>query len=167
MSDWKNIIGAIAPTIATALGGPLAGMAVKAVSAAVLGKPDGTDEELLQAINNPEALLKIKEADNAFKKQMVDAGVNLEKIAQEDRSSARQREVQTQDPTVKRLAYLYTAGYFGSLWAVWQYGMPVDMKDILIGLLGVLTAAQATIMTYYFGSSAGSAAKNLLLGKKE
>jgi hypothetical protein len=36
--DWKKIVGAVAPTLATALGGPLAGMAAAAVSDALLGK---------------------------------------------------------------------------------------------------------------------------------
>ena len=163
MSDWKSVLRAVAPTLATALGGPLAGMAVSAVSNSILGKPDGTDDEITAAISNPDALLKLKEADYAFKTKMAELNVNLEKISQEDRASARQRESATQDPTTKIMAYLYTVAYFGVVWAVWRYGMPPDMKDVLIGLLGILTAAQGTIIGYYFGSSSGSAQKNLLL----
>ena len=32
MIDWKKIVGSVAPVIATALGGPLAGVATKAVA---------------------------------------------------------------------------------------------------------------------------------------
>lgn len=161
--DWRKVVKAVAPVLGTALGGPLGAMALAQVSNAVLGKPDGSEDEIATALQSPDALVKLKEADHAFKAKMAELGVNLEKIAAEDRASARQREVQTQDPTTRRLAYLYTAGYFGALWSVWQYGMPAEMKDILIGLLGVLTAAQAAIMQYYFGSSAGSSSKNSIL----
>lgn len=160
MSDWKNVIKAVAPTIATALGGPLAGAAVSTVSNALLGKPDGSESEISAAVNNPDALGKLKEADYAFKTKMAELGVSLEKIAQEDRASARLRETQAQDPTTRRLAYLYTLGYFACLWAVWKFGLPDGIRDVMIGLLGVLTAAQAAILNYYFGSSAGSAKKS-------
>ena len=46
----KSIIQTVAPTIGTAVGGPLGGMAVKAISEALLGKPDGTPDEVSKAI---------------------------------------------------------------------------------------------------------------------
>ena len=63
--DWGGVLGAIAPTIATALGGPLAGAAVGILSKALLGRDDGTEEELapLVASASPDILLKIKEAE--------------------------------------------------------------------------------------------------------
>ncbi len=39
MKQLIDLVGSVAPTIATALGGPLAGMATKVVSEALLGKP--------------------------------------------------------------------------------------------------------------------------------
>ena len=43
--DWKDVIGAVAPTIATALGGPLAGAAVKTLSNVLLGHEKGTESD--------------------------------------------------------------------------------------------------------------------------
>ena len=165
--NWKEVIGAVAPTIATVLGGPLAGIAVKALSSAVLNKPDGTEDEVSQAIltGNTDVLARIKEAEAKLKSDLANAGVRLEEIAAQDRASARTRETSLKDPTVKILAIAYTIAYFGCLWAVWQYGIKTESKDVLITLLGVLTAAQATIMNYYFGSSAGSAAKTNIMAK--
>ena len=167
MSDWKDVIKAVAPTIATVLGGPLAGAAVSALSTAVLGKEGGSQEELAAAISgaSPDILARIKEADVKLKTDLANAGVKLEEIAATDRASARQREIALKDPTTKILAIAYTVAYFGCLWAVWQNGIPEDAKDVLITLLGVLTAAQATIMNYYFGSSKGSADKTALMSK--
>lgn len=167
MKNWKDILGAVAPTLATVLGGPLAGAAVGALSKALLGKDDGTEEELapLIAQANPETLLKIKEAEAALKLGLANAGVKLEEIAGADRASARDREVKTGDKTTKILAYAYTIGYFAIFATMMKTGVDPQMLNIVMVLLGVLTAAQGQIMNYYFGSSSGSAQKNELLGK--
>ncbi|MEI6472760.1 MAG: hypothetical protein WCO20_08975, partial [Holophagaceae bacterium] len=68
----------IAPTIGTALGGPLGGIAGMALSKS-LGLPEGTgaDEKSLEAAlqgANPEQLLALKTADQAFALQMQKLG---------------------------------------------------------------------------------------------
>ena len=50
MSNWKAIVGTVAPALATALGGPLAGVAVKAIADKVLGKPAATEADVAAAI---------------------------------------------------------------------------------------------------------------------
>lgn len=45
--DWKQLVGSVAPTIATALGGPLAGMATKAIASAI-GCDEADVEEVLK-----------------------------------------------------------------------------------------------------------------------
>lgn len=167
-NDWKGILGAIAPTIATALGGPMAGAAVGALSQKLLNKPDGTVDELAPVIAqaNPETLLKIKEADRDLKLGLANAGIKIEEITAADRNSARDREIKTGDKTTRVLAYAYTIGYFVTLGFVMKTGVVPEMKDIVMVLLGVLTAAQAQILNYYFGSSAGSAQKTALMATK-
>lgn len=166
--DWKQILGAVAPTVATALGGPLAGAAVGALSSKLLGKPDGTEDELAPIIQqaNPDTLLKIKEAEKELKLGLAAAGVKLEEIEAADRNSAREREVKTGDNTNRNLAYAYTVGYFVVLGVVMKTGVDQSMENIIMVLLGVLTAAQAQIMNYYFGSSSSSARKNEILSAK-
>jgi len=165
MSTWKTILGTIAPTIATVLGGPLAGTAVGVLSKALLGKDTATEDELAPLIQNasPEIILKIKEADKDLKLGLAASGVKLEEIAALDRDSARSREVKTGDRTTKILAYAYTVGYFAIFAVMMKTGVNEQMQNIVMVLLGVLTAAQAQIMNYYFGSSSGSAQKNGLL----
>lgn len=166
-NDWKSIIGAVAPTIATILGGPVAGTAVGALSSALLGKPDGTEAEVAAAVQTatPEILAKIKQADADLKTALANAGVRIEEVAAADRANARNREIQTKDYTTRGLAVIYTLIYFAVLWAVWQYEVPDSMHDTLNVLIGVLTASQAAIMNYYFGSSAGSDAKTHILDR--
>lgn len=176
--DWKSIIGSVAPTIATALGGPLAGTAVNAVSQAVLGKPNGTQAEIAEVLtksSNPEMLEKLKEAEMQYAAKMKELDVDLERIAVKDRMSARLREVALKDITPKILAFAYTLGYFFVLWLLWKKGMPtfkgippeqvVNVRDLINTLFGVLSAAQMAIITYYFGSSASSAQKSEILEK--
>ena len=61
MKNIKSILGAIAPTLATAIGGPLGGMAMKMV-ADKLGLPDASLDALDAAVASatPEQLAEIK-----------------------------------------------------------------------------------------------------------
>lgn len=113
--DWKGLIKTVAPTLPTAFGGPLAGMAVNAVSQAVLGKSDATETGIATALaktNDPEVLLKLKQAENDFIAKMKQLDIDLEKVAAEDWASARQREIAIKDKAPTILAYGYTIGYF-------------------------------------------------------
>lgn len=169
MADWKQVIAAVAPGIAMALGGPLAGVAVSALSDRLLGKPDGTEAEVSAAIltGGGDALLKIKEAEQAFMVRMRELDIDIEKIHQGDRAGARDREVKAGDSwTPRLLAGLVTFGFFGVLAWLLAYGKPEAGGDALLVMLGALGGAWASIISYYFGSSAGSAEKNALFAKK-
>ena len=126
MEQLLNLVRTVAPSIASAVGGPLAGMATKAISEALLGKPDGSEEELLQAAAKatPEQLLALKKAENDFALQMRELDIDLERIASEDRDSARNREIKTKDWTPKILAGGITVGYFGVLFYMLTHGLP-------------------------------------------
>jgi hypothetical protein len=70
---------ALAPTLATALGGPLAGAAVEWISDK-LGIPDRTVEGVTAALSGlaPADRLKLAELDAAFKNHLLDAGVQVD-----------------------------------------------------------------------------------------
>lgn len=167
--DWKKIVSTVAPMIGAALPGPFGPLAVSAISAAILGKPDGTPEEIDAAIaaGGPEVLLRVKEADHAFEERMTELGVDLERLAQTDRASARDREVRTGDSwTPRGLALLVTVGFFSVLGFLLVSGKPAAGGDALLVMLGALGGAWASIISYYFGSSVGSAEKTALLGRR-
>lgn len=165
--DWKKLVGTVAPTLATALGGPLAGVAVKTLSAQLLGKPDGKEDEIeaMLAGADPQTMIRLKEIDAEFKKSMTDAGIKLEEIAATDRNSARQREIQTSDHVTPRiLAGVVIGGFLLCVYAVLS-GYVEGLKDpTIVGLVGTLigyTSAKADqVVSYYFGSSASSRAKD-------
>lgn len=168
MTDWREIVGAVAPTIAAALGGPLAGVAVAALSDKLLGRPDGTADDVGAAIlaGGPDALLAIKTADQAFAVRMRELDIDIERLHQTDRGSAREREGKTGDSATPRwLAGAVTLGFFGVLAWLLVYGKPEAGGDALLVMLGALGGAWASVISYYFGSSAGSAAKTQIMAR--
>lgn len=163
MDQLLNLVRTVAPTLATAFGGPLAGMATRAISEALLGKPDGSQEELLAAVPmaSAEQLLALKKADQDFAVRMNELEIDLERISNEDRNSARNREVQTRDWTPKALAGGITFGYFGVLFYMLTHGLPTTGgSEAMLVMLGTLGTAWGGVVAYYFGSSAGSSKKD-------
>lgn len=165
--DWKTIVGTVAPWIATALTGPLGGMAVGAVADA-LGLSDKTESSIKQALSGatPEQMLALKQADQNFAARMQELGFQniqaLEKIAADDRDSARKREMSVQDYTPRILAYLIVGGFLGMAYGVLFKQMSAD--SVLAGtIIGYLSAKAEQVAAYYFGSTAGSKQKTELL----
>lgn len=156
----KSILGTVAPTLAAALGGPLAGMAVKSITD-VLGLSSNTPEKEVynEIINaNPETLFKLKELETTFKIQMKQLEIDVLSLENNDRSSARNREINVKDNTNKYLAYIVI-----TLYCVIQLGLvfsgieiPSEMREIIIRAFGTLDAIIGMIFGYYFGSSNGS-----------
>ena len=167
MEALLNLVRTVAPSIATAVGGPLAGMATRAISEALLGKPDGTEDELLEAAKNatPEQLLALKQAEQNFVIRMRELDVDLERIANQDRNSAREREVKTGDHTPKLLAAAVTFGFFGVLFWMIANGLPANGGEAMLVMLGTLGTAWGAIVSYYFGSSAGSREKTQAMNR--
>lgn len=166
--DWKKAIATVAPALGAALPlpPPLGPLAAKFIADKVLGKPDAGEDDLAKAImsGDPEIMLKLKAADQAFAVQMKELGIREEQLHAEDRASARGREASTGDTWTPRvLAAVGVLGFFGVLAWVLAYGLP-EKGEIVLILIGTLTATVTQIFNYYFGSSAGSARKTGLLG---
>jgi hypothetical protein len=161
--DWLKTI---APTIATALGGPLAGMAVSAISKAI-----GVDEkDVGDLINNnkltADQIAQVKLAEIELQKQANELGLNFAKLEVDDRKSARDMQVATRSWIPPLLAAALTLGFFAILGGMMFGKMSVADNTALTMMLGSLGTAWTGIIAYYFGSSAGSQAKTEMLGKK-
>jgi len=171
LKAFGPLLGSVAPTIATALGGPVAGMAVKALSGALFGHEDGTDEDIQAALANPtgDQLAALKKIDADFKVQMKSLDIDLERIAAGDRDSARTMAIATHDWIPRVLAVGVTLGFFGIIAYILTFGLPASGGEALLLLIGTLGSAWTGVMAFYFGSSAGSKAKtdalNASLGK--
>lgn len=152
----KGIVGTVAPTVATALLGPLGGMAVKEIGKA-LGLPeDASSEDVATAITNatPEQLLQLKALENDFKVKMKELDVDLVRISAADRDSARNREIQTKDWTPKILAFSITILYIAiQIFMISGTIIPQEMREMVMRALGTLDAILSLVFSYYFGSS--------------
>lgn len=160
----KQVIGTVAPMLGTVLGGPLGGLAGAALAKA-LGTSDPKAQEAAIVSGDPQVLMKLKEAENELQEHMRQLEIDEEKLRFDDTASARAREIAVKDNTPKILSYLTTAGFFGALAASMAFEIPAASKAIVFTMIGSLGTVWINQQGYYFGSSAGSAAKTDALNK--
>jgi hypothetical protein len=158
---------------AAGMGGPLGLLAANAVGTALgVDKPPADIEAAITAAQtkDPEAILKLRQAEQQFQLQMERLGFEsveqLEQIAAADRASARAREMSVRDKIPAVLAIAVTGGFFGLLALLIFHAIPVESREVLSVMTGALGTAWVSIVSYYFGSSSGSAAKTQLLAEQ-
>jgi hypothetical protein len=162
--DWKALVQRAAPALATALGGPLAGMAVRVLGETLLGDADATEDRVAAAVAaaKPEDLVRLRDADLAFKKHLTDAGIKLEEIAAADRADARKLAAVTGDLWTPRvLALVVVGGFFAAVvWVLAGGAVSDPTTATLVGaVVGYASAKADQVVSFWFGSSAGSRAK--------
>ena len=156
-----NWLEQIAPTIATCLGGPLAGLAVEAVSKAIGVPPDQTQSLIDSGKLTADQVAGIQQAEIALKAKAQEMSLDFEQLAVADRTSARTMQATTKSIIPACLAFLVTIGFFGILAALMS-GHVTKGDEIMI-MLGSLGTAWTGIIAFYFGSSASSQAKDQML----
>lgn len=151
----------IAPTIATCLGGPLAGLAVTAISK-VLGIDEGKVQDVIESGKlNAEQIASLKQAEIELKDHAQQLGLNFEQLAVQDRASARDLQKETKSIVPPILSILVTIGFFSIL--IGLMSGKIMTSDALMLMLGSLGTAWTGIIAFYFGSSASSQAKDQMI----
>lgn len=162
--DWLK---SIAPTIFTALGGPLAGLAVEAVGSA-FGWQDATKEKVQQVLSagqlSGEQLLQLKQAELELAAKEQELGFRFAELDIRDRDSARQREMSVKDSTNQILAFS-VVGAFIALVAGTMLGWAKVDSALAGTLVGYLSAKAEQVLAYYFGSTRGSDAKTAAMAR--
>ena len=157
-----NWLTQIAPTIATCLGGPLAGLAVTALSKLFGVAPDQVQFMINDNKLSADQIAAVQQEEIRFKEQTQALGLNFEQLAVEDRKSARDMQTTTQSIIPPLLSILVTIGFFGIL--AYLMVTPADTANTpLMIMLGSLGTAWTGIIAFYFGSSAGSQKKDAML----
>jgi hypothetical protein len=155
----------LAPTVASAILGPLGGIAVAAIGS-VLGVSDATQDKIAEVIKNgqltPEQIGEIKKLEMQYQENERERGFKYAELEFKDRDSARAREVGTKDNTNKILAFVVIGAFLAMVGATLLGYAKVE--SVLAGtLVGYLSAKAEQVLAYYFGSSSGSKAKTDLL----
>ncbi len=162
--DWKYLVKSVAPVLGTALGGPMGGAAAKFIGDKLLGNPDATEEDLSDYIlgASPDQLAELKKLDQDFKLKMRELDVDVFKLENEDRASARELFKVNKWPQII-LSALFIVGYFVILGLLLSGFLSIapGLKDTAILLLGIMTREIPTIMQFWFGSSSGSKDKSV------
>ena len=160
--SWEKIVANLAPAIATALGGPLAGTATKFIAPELLGNEAATEKDIeaFMSSASPEQLANLKRIDNDFAVKMAELDVDIFSFEIKDRDSARSLAKVNMLPQIV-LSALFILGYFAIVAVLFSGAVVIDesIRDMSNILLGVLTANIPAIMSFWFGSSHGSKTK--------
>lgn len=156
--DW---LAQIAPTIATCLGGPLGGLAYEAVSKVLGVSQDDAQKMLQNGKLNADQIAAVQQAEIQLKAQAQSMNLDFEKLAVEDRKSARDMQSATRSWIPSVLAISITGGFFGILGGL-MYGQIQHAPQIDI-MLGSLGTAWTGIIGFYFGSSHESMTKTEMI----
>ncbi len=156
MDTLLNLLKTLAPTLATAVAGPLGGAAITAL-AAKFGVSDTVSAVAEAIAGDPQAAQKLREMELEYAK--LDAA---------DLSNARAMHIaamQSEDPFVRRFTY-----YFIMMWTAFAVifipciiflAIPADnvrFADTILGFL--LGTVIASTFSFLLGSSFGSRAKD-------
>jgi len=163
MAKWKELLATVAPSIGSAIGGPLGGLAVSTALEALGVSSDGGEKALKAKLADlsPADYVKLKEADLTYQSRLAELDVEETKAYLADRADARNMRLHSGRWTADILAYLTVFGFFAVIGSFFWFGFELDedVKDPLLILIGVLGAAFKDIYQFFFGSSRGSKEK--------
>tara|TARA_B100000214_G_scaffold225371_1_gene164041 strand:+ start:1267 stop:1743 length:477 start_codon:yes stop_codon:yes gene_type:complete len=152
-SALKNVIGAVAPTLGTALGGPLGGTAAQAISAVLGCNPDPKSIATAVQQATPEQLVEIKKAELEFEAKLAEMEVDLFALETADVQDARQAHKGDWTPRVFGLVSLF--GFVGYIFLVTIQPPDANSDTIVSLVLGYLGGLVSGISSFYFGASHG------------
>lgn len=153
MNDLLNLLKGVAPTLATAVAGPMGGMAITAL-ANKFGVSDSVDAVAKAISGDPQAAQKIAELE-----------LEYAKLNAQDRDSARKAyaAIATSENSTKldkMVVPILALGVVGLAFALIGVLMfvdtPNDQQQLVIFALGFITSAAGQVLSFYFGSSQGS-----------
>lgn len=167
---WTDTLKALAPTVASALGGPLAGAAVAALGQ-VFGMSSPTVTSIASVIEQgqmtPGDIAKIKELELQYQNEERERDFRYAQLEFQDRDSARKANVSGGAQLyLFVLSMLLLSVCLGAECFVLFRGYPKDIPDIVVGrVLGLLDSVALMCLNYWYGTSSGSERKTELLAQ--
>lgn len=166
MDGWKQLLGAVAPVLGTALGGPLGGAAAGFI-ADKLGLSEKTVEAVTNAISDGKLdsaqIAQIKLAELEFQKFLKQNEIDLERVHADDRNSARDLLKSTGSYVPAVLTIGITLGYFATLFGLLNGWFKASDSQVMLIMLGQLGTAWGVTIAFWFGTTRNSQEKTNLL----
>jgi hypothetical protein len=169
--DWLATLKTVAPTVASALFGPMGAVAVATVGE-LLGLSGATKDKISEIIQagqmTPEQIGKLRELELEYQNNEKERGFKYAELSFKDRDSARTANVSggTQKPLFW-LSLLLLSITLGTECMVLFNGYPEGTDPLVVGrVLGLMDAVAMLVLSYWYGTTNGSAVKNELLAAK-
>jgi hypothetical protein len=156
---WLDTLKTLAPTVATALGGPLAGAAVSALGS-IFGVSDASQDTVAKVIEDgrltPDHLAEIRKLELQYLNDEKERGFKYADLAFQDRDSARKANVAGGTQRyLFWLSLLLLCACLGSEIVVLFNGYPKAVPEIIVGrVLGLLDSVALLVLGYWYGTSA-------------
>jgi len=163
-----KILGNIGVTALGTIAPPFGNMAAGILKKTLGLENNTTERQLEHAIANatPEQVVELKKAEQKFEIKLKELDVDVIKLDQQDRDSARKMQSKTNSNIPGILGGVITIGFFGVLAGILIHGMPEQGRDVILVMIGALGTSWTGVVSYYFGSSQGSKDKTEIIGKK-
>lgn len=166
--SWIDTLKKIAPTVASALGGPLAGVAVTAIGE-LFGMAEPTADKIQAAIENSqltgEQITGLRQLELKLKAEEQERSFRYAELEFKDRDSARKASVE--GGTMGKLfglSIILLAITLGTEVGIMFNGLPPDVNELVVGrVLGLMDAIALTVMSFWYGTSSGSVRKTDLM----
>jgi hypothetical protein len=166
--SWSNVASAVenlAPTIATCVGGPFAGVAVSGLEHVFGLTPSPSDSQAARqdavgaafACATPDQLANIRKADQDFQVQMAALGFKdkeaLAALSTQDVEGARDMQKSIKSWVPPALTLLITIGFFGLVVGMMFANVPEANRAIFYSLIGSLGTAWIATIHFWFGDT--------------
>lgn len=148
--DFKKIasvLGAVAPTAATAVLGPAGGAVISSIEKVFGFNPNtATADDIATAITGatPDQQLKLKELELNYRLEM-------SKAEYSDTASARTMAIQTKDNTPRVLTYLIMGAFIGVTIYV-RFVTDAHQLDLMKDVVSTARDAVIMVVSFYFGA---------------
>lgn len=171
---WLDTLKKLAPTVASALGGPLAGVAVAALGE-LFGVSDPTKDKIQSVIENAqmngEQVAGLRQLEMKLKSEEQERGFKYAELEFKDRDSARNRDAEIVKSGKRNyradiMFFLAVAVICGLVYAIWSTpDINEFMKGIVTLVLGRFLGYLDNIYSFEFGTTRGSQNKDSTIDK--
>ena len=159
----SDAVKVVSPVLASAIGSPVASLAVGLITKYVFGEDQSVNankDDILMRLKNltPEIVAQIKQAENEFLKIQNEYNLQISQLQFQDTAGARDMALKSSIKPqliisiVVILTYL-AIFYFISTNLTAEKEINQMMAGAFISLLGVMTTAIPTILSFWFGAS--------------